>query len=144
MGGVGGIATCSFTTIAKCARRAYELFQKPNCSKDEGTRLIMANRIEALRAMLERNPSDSRALFGIAAEYEKLSDWQQVVTCLEQYLATAEDQGNAWGRLAMAYLELGQSQNALSAYQRGAEQARRHGHPSMAAEFDEAIGLIDS
>jgi E3 SUMO-protein ligase RanBP2 len=104
----------------------------------------MADRIAALRTMLERNPGDARALFGLAAEYEKRSEWQQVVRHLEQYLDLVEDQGNAWGRLARAYLELGHPDKATTAYQRGAQQARRHGHPSMAAEFDEAIELIDS
>lgn len=104
----------------------------------------MADRIEALRNMLVRNPGDARALFGLAAEYEKRSDWQQVVSFLEQYLGKTEDQGNAWGRLARGYLQLGETDKAIAAYQRGAEQARRHGHPSMAAEFDEAVDLINS
>ena len=105
---------------------------------------MMADRIEALRNMLARNPSDARALFGLAAEYEKRSDWQQVVSHLEQYLGMTEDQGNAWGRLARGYLQLGETDKAIAAYQRGAEQARRHGHPSMAAEFEEAVDLINS
>ena len=104
----------------------------------------MADRIEALRNMLVRNPGDARALFGLAAEYEKRSDWQQVVSFLEQYLGKTEDQGNAWGRLARGYLQLGETDKAIAAYQRGAEQARRHGHPSMAAEFEEAVDLINS
>jgi tetratricopeptide (TPR) repeat protein len=104
----------------------------------------MTDRIEALRTLLQRNPNEPRAHFGLAAEYEKRADWAQVVNHLEQYLALAEDQGNAWGRLGKALIALGDSDRAVRAYQRGAEQARQHGHPSMAAEFEDMLEQLDS
>ena len=104
----------------------------------------MTDRIEALNTLLQRNPNDPRTHFGLAAEYEKRADWARVVTHLEQYLALAEDQGNAWGRLGKALVALGDSDRALHAYRRGAEQAHRHGHPSMAAEFEESIEQLNS
>jgi E3 SUMO-protein ligase RanBP2 len=102
----------------------------------------MADRVTALKGMLERNPNDARAHFGLAAEYEKARSWPLVVLHLEQYLALAEDQGNAWGRLGRALVELGRPADARAAYQRGAEQASRHGHPSMAAEFRDVIDQL--
>lgn len=96
-------------------------------------------RIEKLRAMLERHPEDARAHFGLAAEYEKLELWDAVVEELQQYLAMTEDQGNAWGRLGRALRAAGRDREARAAYARGIEQARRHGHPSMAAEFEELL-----
>jgi len=98
----------------------------------------MTDRITALRALLQRNPKDARAHFGLAAEYEKQADWIQVIAHLTQYLELAEDQGNAWGRLAKAHLATGKSDAAAAAYDRGIEAAQRHGHPSMAAEFEDA------
>jgi E3 SUMO-protein ligase RanBP2 len=50
-----------------------------------------------------------------------------------------EDQGNAWGRLGHALAQLGQRAEALEAYRTGVRQAQRHGHPSMALEFEEII-----
>jgi E3 SUMO-protein ligase RanBP2 len=99
-------------------------------------------RIDALRRMVERNPGDTRARFGLAAEYERLGRWEEVVRELEGYLARAEDEGNAWGRLGHALLELGRTDEARAAYQRGIEVAQRHGHPSMAAEFEETLDEI--
>ena len=97
-------------------------------------------RIDALRRMLERKPDDLRARFGLAAEYERLGRWEDVARELGEYLERADDQGNAWGRLGNALLELGREDEARVAYRRGIDAATRHGHPSMAAEFEETLG----
>ena len=96
-------------------------------------------RIDALRRMVEGKPDDARARFGLAAEYERMGRWEETVRELEAYLALAQDEGNAWGRLARALSELGRDAEARAAYRRGIEEARRHGHPSMAAEFEETL-----
>ncbi|MEX1181899.1 MAG: tetratricopeptide repeat protein [Gemmatimonadota bacterium] len=96
-------------------------------------------RIAALTKMLERSPDDPRFHFGLAMEYEKLADWGAVAEQLTRYLELTEDQGNAWGRLGHALRQLGRDDEARAAYQRGIESARRHGHPSMAAEFEEVL-----
>ena len=100
----------------------------------------MAGRIEALKRMLEKNPADPRLRFGLAAEYEKEGRWDDVVRELRAYLAAADDQGNAWGRLAEALRQLGQEEESREALRHGIEAAYRHGHPSMAAEFEERMG----
>lgn len=99
----------------------------------------MSNRIDALRRMIERNPNDARLRFGLALELEKLGDWQQVAEELRAYLALTDDEGNAWGRLGNALRQLGRDEEAKDAYRRGIEAATRHGHPSMAAEFEEIL-----
>ncbi len=96
-------------------------------------------RIDALHKMLEKNPTDARAHFGLAAEYEKTQDWENVVAELKEYLGASEDQGNAWGRLGAALRQLGRDDEAQAAYARGADAAARHGHPTMAAEFEELL-----
>lgn len=101
------------------------------------------DRIAALERMLERAPDDPRALFGLALEHEKLGDWRQVVAYLERYLQRTEDEGNAWGRLAQAQLRLGDDEAARAAWRRGIETAQRHGHPTMAAEFEDALAELD-
>jgi len=97
-------------------------------------------RVEALRRMADRNPDDPRPHFGLAAEYERVEDWPRVVEHLETYLRLADDEGNAWGRLGRALRALGRDEAARDAYRRGIEAADRHGHPSMAAEFEEELG----
>lgn len=98
-------------------------------------------RIIALQKMIERNPGDARLHFGLALEYERIGRWDQVVTELREYLALTDDEGNAWGRLGLALRHLGRDEEARDAYLKGVEAARRHGHPSMAEEFEEVLEL---
>lgn len=96
-------------------------------------------RIKALRAMLDKNPNDARVHFGLASEFEKLEQWNDVVEELQQYLSMTDDQGNAWGRLGKALKHAGRMEEARAAYEKGIMAARAHGHPSMAAEFEETL-----
>ncbi|HUH11771.1 MAG TPA: tetratricopeptide repeat protein [Longimicrobiales bacterium] len=101
-------------------------------------------RIHALHRLVERTPDDPRVRFGLAAEYEKEGRWEDVVRELREYLALTEDEGNAWGRLGHALRELGEEDEARAAYRRGMQEAARHGHPTMAAEFEEVLESWDA
>jgi predicted Zn-dependent protease len=101
------------------------------------------DRIAALQRMLEKNPADTRVRFGLAAEYEKLGEWQAAADQLQAYLSAADDEGNAWGRLGHALRQLGRDAEARAAYERGIAEAGRHGHPTMAADFEEVLAEWD-
>jgi predicted Zn-dependent protease len=100
---------------------------------------VQPSRIETLRKMVKADPADPRPRFGLALEYERAGRWDAVVRELTEYLKLTEDQGNAWGRLAHAYRELGRDDDARNAYEKGAAAAYRHGHPTMAVEFEENL-----
>jgi tetratricopeptide (TPR) repeat protein len=97
------------------------------------------NRLEAMKAIIEARPRDPRARFGLALEFERLERWDEAVEELTAYLGLADDEGNAYGRLAHAYRQIGREQEARDAYRRGIEAAYRHGHPTMAIEFEESL-----
>jgi tetratricopeptide (TPR) repeat protein len=101
------------------------------------------NRLEALKKMVETRPRDARARFGLALELERLQRWDEVVAELTAYIGLSDDEGNAFGRLAAAHLQLGHQDEAREAYRRGIEAAYRHGHPTMAMEFEEALEEMD-
>jgi len=100
---------------------------------------MSSDRVAALEKMLERHPDDPRFRFGLALEYLGAGRLEDGVRELRAYLETSEDEGNAWGRLGAALQELGRDDGAKEAYVRGAEAARRHGHPTMAAEFEDIL-----
>ena len=89
--------------------------------------------------MLERRPGDLRLRFGLAVEYLNRDDLQEGVAELKTYLEAADDEGNAWGRLGDALRRMGRDDEAREAYRTGVQQARRHGHPTMAEEFEEIL-----
>ena len=89
--------------------------------------------------MLERRPDDARLRFGLAMEYLKADRLEEGVRELHAYLAASNDEGNAWGRLGSALRALGRDDEAKEAYRRGVDEASRHGHPTMAEEFEEIL-----
>jgi tetratricopeptide (TPR) repeat protein len=99
----------------------------------------MQSRIEMLQQMIARQPEDARAYFGLALEFEREARWQDVAETLRRYLALTDDEGNAYGRLGRALRELGQDDEARAAYQQGVDAAYRHGHPTLAMEFEEVL-----
>jgi predicted Zn-dependent protease len=95
----------------------------------------MEQRIEIFKKMLEEDPSNSMVLFGLANEYQKCGDWHEVVATLRRYLDIHDDEGAAYGMLARALENIGDSLGACNALREGIAAATRHGHPSMAVEF---------
>jgi len=85
--------------------------------------------------MLQSRPDDARLRFGLALEYEKAGRREEAVRELGAYLGACDDQGNAWGRLGALLREMGRDAEAREAYERGIHAAGRHGHPTMAEDF---------
>lgn len=101
----------------------------------------MQNRVEIFEQMLASDPSNAMVMFGLAKEYEKTSDHQKVIDLLEKYLAEADDEGNAYGVLANAYLQSGDREKAIETYKKGIDVSMAHGHPSMANEYRMTLDL---
>jgi pentatricopeptide repeat protein len=91
--------------------------------------------------MLAADPSNTMVMFGLAKEYEKKGDHARVITLLEDYLAKADDEGNAYGVLANAYLQNGDREKAIEIYKKGIDVSMAHGHPSMANEYRMTLDL---
>ncbi len=104
---------------------------------------MSADRLDALRRMVERNPDDPRPRFGLALEHLGAGRTGEGVAELRRYLEIAEDEGNGWGRLGAALVELGREEEAREAYRKGIEAARAHGHPTMAEELAEELRELE-
>ncbi len=101
----------------------------------------MTDRIEVFEKMLEADPSNTMVLFGLAKEYEKLGRFRDVIDALEKYLLIADDEGNAYGTLANAYLSEGKREKAVEVYKKGIDVSMAHGHPSMANDYRMTLEL---
>ena len=101
----------------------------------------MQNRVEVFKQMLADDPSNTMVMFGLAKEYEKIGDHQEVIELLENYLSQADDEGNAYGVLANSYLQSGNREKAIETYKKGIDVAMAHGHPSMANEYRMTLDL---
>jgi Tfp pilus assembly protein PilF len=93
--------------------------------------------------MAEARPGDPRARFGLAVEYLSAGRTEEGVEALRAYLEIADDEGNAWGRLASALADLGRGDEARQAWERGIEVSLAHGHPTMAEEFRAALAELN-
>ena len=96
-------------------------------------------RLEALRRMLRDRPEDARFQFGLAVELLNQGRTREGAQALEDYLALAQDEGNAWGRLGAARADLGEVEEAREAYARGIAEATSRGHETLVEEFEEAL-----
>ena len=101
----------------------------------------MQSRLDVFKQMLESDPDNTMVMFGLAKEYEKQGNYQEVVNVLENYLAKADDEGNAYGTLANAYEKTGQREKAIETYKKGIDVSMAHGHPSMANEYRMTLDL---
>lgn len=101
----------------------------------------MQNRIEVFEQMLADDPENTMVMFGLAKEYEKLGNHKDVIRVLENYLAKADDEGNAYGVLADAYEKTGDREKAIETYKKGIDVSMAHGHPSMANEYKMTIEM---
>ena len=101
----------------------------------------MQDRIEVFEQMLANDPENTMVMFGLAKEYEKLGRYSDVIRTLEDYLSKANDEGNAYGVLANAYLKNGDREKAIETYKKGIDVSMAHGHPSMANEFKMTLDL---
>lgn len=101
----------------------------------------MQDRIEVFEQMLAADPENTMVMFGLAKEYEKLGRNDDIIRVLETYLDKADDEGNAYGTLAQAYLRAGERDKAIETYKKGIDVSLTHGHPSMANEYKMTLDI---
>jgi tetratricopeptide (TPR) repeat protein len=97
------------------------------------------DRINYFERMLADNPDNPTGLLALANEYDKAGRYEDEAAVLGRYVATHEDEGNAWGRLGEVLRRLGREDEARKAYEAGIRQAERYGHGGMADELRAAL-----
>jgi Flp pilus assembly protein TadD len=100
------------------------------------------DKLEYFEKLVGTAPNEARARFGFAHELFKAERWEDAAREFRAYLELAEDEGNAWGRLAESLARLGRIDDAADAYLTGIDQAIKFGHNGMADEFRDAMELL--
>ena len=102
----------------------------------------MEDRIEYFERMLADNPDNPTGLLALANEYNKVDRHEDEAAVLGRYVATHEDEGNAYLRLGEALQKVGREDEARAAYEAGISQAEKFGHSGMAEDLRLAmVGL---
>lgn len=100
---------------------------------------MSTSRIDTFRRMVEKDPANLLARYGLANEALKEELWDEAREHLEAYLAGYDDEGNGYGRLAAALESLGRTDDARAALRKGIESAQRFGHAGLAGELEERL-----
>ena len=104
---------------------------------------MTTSRLDTMRAMVAKNPTNALARFGLANEALKAQLYEEAAEHLRVYLDRHEDEGNAYGRLAEALVQLGRHNEARAALRQGIEAAGRFGHPGMVSEFEARLDELE-
>lgn len=100
-------------------------------------------RLETMRAMVAKNPTNALARFGLANEALKAQLYEEAAGHLRVYLSSHADEGNGYGRLADALIKLGRIDEARTALRDGIDASRRFGHPGMVNEFEARLDELE-
>jgi tetratricopeptide (TPR) repeat protein len=100
----------------------------------------MEDRIDYFERMLADNPDNPMGLLALANEYQKAGRDADEAAVLERYVSVqADDEGNAYARLGNVLSNLGRTDEARAAYERGITQSEKYGHSGMADDLRLAL-----
>jgi pentatricopeptide repeat protein len=105
--------------------------------------MMTHSRIEQLKVLIDKDPNNPLGRYGLANELFKSELFEDAIIEINEYLKLKDDEGAVYRMLAECYVRMGNIEEAKQTYQKGVEAANRHGHPSMAEEFEEALEFLD-
>jgi predicted Zn-dependent protease len=105
--------------------------------------MMTYSKIEQLKTLINRDPNNPLGRYGLANELFKSELYEDAIVEINEYLKLKDDEGAVYRMLAECYVRTGKIEEAKQSYQKGVEAANRHGHPSMAEEFEEALEFLD-
>lgn len=103
---------------------------------------MATNRLDMLKQMLEQNPGNTFARYGLAMEYANSGDAEQAVAEFRLLLEHDETYAAAYFHGGRALEKLGRLEEARSFYERGIEAATRKGDAHTRAEIEAALDML--
>jgi len=103
---------------------------------------VATNRLDVLRQLVERNPKDSFALYGLAMEYAQREEYEKAI---EQFRTLSEVNPNysyAYFHAGRVLTKLGRNEEARQWYERGIEVTTRSGDLHAKGEIEAALAEL--
>ena len=99
-------------------------------------------RLDVLKSMLEQNPSDAFARYGLAMEYANTGELEQAVVEFQQLLAANPDYAAGYFHAGRTFEKLGRIDDARDMYEKGIAVTTRIGDGHTRSELQAALDLL--
>jgi tetratricopeptide (TPR) repeat protein len=103
---------------------------------------MATNRLEMLTQMLQQDPTNTFARYGLAMEYSNSGDLAKAVEEFETLLRQDENYAAAYFHGGQTLEKLGRIAEARDMYEKGIEAATRKGDAHTRAEIEAALNLL--
>ena len=103
---------------------------------------MATNRVDMLRQMLEQDPNNSFARYGLAMELAKGGQLEQAVGEFEKLLANDQSYVAAYYHGGQTLEKLGRVDEARAVYEQGIEASTRKGDLHTRSEIEAALSLL--
>ena len=104
--------------------------------------MMSVSRKDALMAMLQENPANTFARYGLAMEYANGGDYESAVREYEGVLQHNPDYAAAYYHGGRSLERMGKIDEAREMYERGLECCRRTGDAHTASELQAALDIL--
>jgi tetratricopeptide (TPR) repeat protein len=105
-------------------------------------RSMASNRIAILQTMVDQNPSEPFARYGLAMEYSKSGNLEEAVREYRALLEHNESYAAAYYHGGQALEKLGRVEEAREMYEKGIEVTTRSGDMKTRNELQAAIDIL--
>jgi Tfp pilus assembly protein PilF len=103
---------------------------------------MATNRIEILKQMVEQDPANSFARYGLAMEYANTGDPARAVTEFQALLKEDPNYVAAYYHGGQTLEKLGRLEDAKEIYEKGIEASTRKGDAHTRSEIEAALNLL--
>jgi tetratricopeptide (TPR) repeat protein len=104
---------------------------------------MASTRLETLKSMLEQNPNDAFARYGLAMEYKNASDYEAAMREFHALIAAHPDYPAGYFHGGQTLERMGRTDDARAMYRDGVDAATRKGDAHAKSEMQAALDLLD-
>jgi len=103
---------------------------------------VATNRLDVLRQLVERNPKDSFALYGLAMEHAQREEYDQALEHFRKLCEVNPNYSYAYFHGGRVLTKLGRIEEARQWYERGIEVTTRSGDLHAKGELKAALAEL--